>query len=174
MLHLHQNIHAPGVVRMRPNEVTGGIRLGRVSVGGEELFEVTSGDAAGYRVDGALMRLQLPTPVAEGRRYRAARSNGASMCRRTAPAAWGTAIARCTTSATGSPKIGVYDDLRGWDADPYTGGAEFYDSFAEYHVNITVPAGWTVMGTGALQNPGRRFLGADPANGWRRRRPPMR
>ena len=51
------------------------------------------------------------------------------------------------------PRMAVYDDLRGWDAQPYLGNAEFYDDFGDYRVSVTVPAGWTVMGTGALLNP---------------------
>jgi len=151
LVHLHQNIHAPGVVRMRPNEVTGGIRLERVAVEGRELFEVSDGDSAGYRVDGAVMRLQLPTPLGEGGEVRLQID-------------WSFTVPQNGSGRMGwsdhamyyigywFPKVGVYDDLRGWDADPYTGGAEFYDSFADYRVSITVPAGWTVMGTGELLN----------------------
>jgi len=151
MLHLHQNIHAPGVVRMRPNEVTGGVRLDRVAVGGQELFEVT-GEGAGYQVLGTLLRVQLPTPVGEGGDV-------------DVQIDWSFEVPQNGSGRMGHsdremyyigywfPKIGVYDDLRGWDADPYTGGAEFYDSFADYRVSITVPVGWTVMGTGELLNP---------------------
>src|SRR6185295_3891490 len=51
------------------------------------------------------------------------------------------------------PRMAVYDDVRGWDAEPYLGTAEFYDEFGDYRVALTVPAGWTVMGTGTLLNP---------------------
>jgi hypothetical protein len=51
------------------------------------------------------------------------------------------------------PRVAVYDDLRGWDTDPYLGPSEFYNNFGEYDVNITVPAGWLVASTGQLQNP---------------------
>jgi hypothetical protein len=156
MLHLHQNIHAPGVVRMRPNEVTGGISLERVAVEGRELFEVADGDSAGYRVDGTLMRLQLPTPLGEGGEVRL-------------QIEWSFTVPQNGSGRMGHsdhemyyigywfPKIAVYDDLRGWDADPYTGGAEFYDSFGDYRVNITVPTGWTLIGTGTLSNPDEVF-----------------
>ena len=49
------------------------------------------------------------------------------------------------------PKIAVFDDLRGWDAEPYK-GAEFYEGYGDYRVSLTVPNGWTVMATGDLQN----------------------
>ncbi|MDT8341899.1 MAG: M1 family metallopeptidase, partial [Longimicrobiales bacterium] len=58
------------------------------------------------------------------------------------------------------PKMAVYDDLRGWDAEPYLGAAEFYDAFADYEATLTVPAGWTVMATGDLLNPEEVFTAA--------------
>jgi hypothetical protein len=51
------------------------------------------------------------------------------------------------------PRVAVYDDLRGWDAELYLGPSEFYNDFGRYDVNITVPAGWIVSGTGDLVNP---------------------
>jgi len=50
------------------------------------------------------------------------------------------------------PKIAVFDDLRGWDAEPYQ-GAEFYEGYGDYRVSLTVPNGWTAMATGELENP---------------------
>jgi hypothetical protein len=51
------------------------------------------------------------------------------------------------------PRVAVYDDLRGWDTDPYLGPAEFYNNFGHFDVSIDVPAGWIVGATGVLQNP---------------------
>lgn len=51
------------------------------------------------------------------------------------------------------PRIAVYDDLRGWDPEIYLGPSEFYNNFGTFDVNIDVPAGWIVSGTGVLQNP---------------------
>lgn len=51
------------------------------------------------------------------------------------------------------PRVAVYDDLRGWDPEPYLGPSEFYNNFGRYDVKIDVPAGWIVSGTGQLQNP---------------------
>jgi hypothetical protein len=51
------------------------------------------------------------------------------------------------------PRVAVYDDLRGWDTDPYLGPAEFYNNFGRFDVSIDVPAGWIVGATGVLQNP---------------------
>jgi hypothetical protein len=51
------------------------------------------------------------------------------------------------------PRVSVYDDLRGWDPEPYLGPSEFYNNFGRFDVSINVPAGWIVSGTGVLQNP---------------------
>lgn len=51
------------------------------------------------------------------------------------------------------PRLAKYDDLRGWETSVYMGPSEFYNNFGRFDVNITVPAGWIVSGTGILQNP---------------------
>ena len=51
------------------------------------------------------------------------------------------------------PRVAVYDDLRGWDTDPYLGPSEFYNNFGRFDVSIDVPGGWIVGATGVLRNP---------------------
>jgi hypothetical protein len=51
------------------------------------------------------------------------------------------------------PRVAVYDDLRGWDTDPYLGPSEFYNNFGRFDVSLDVPAGWIVGATGLLKNP---------------------
>jgi hypothetical protein len=48
--------------------------------------------------------------------------------------------------------MAVYDDVNGWHTDQYLGQAEFYMGYGDYDVALTVPAGWLVGATGALQN----------------------
>lgn len=50
------------------------------------------------------------------------------------------------------PRLAKYDDLRGWDTNPYLGPSEFYNNYGKFDVKIEVPAGWIVSGTGVLQN----------------------
>lgn len=50
------------------------------------------------------------------------------------------------------PRVAVYDDVRGWNIEPYLGQGEFYLDFGDYNLAITVPAGYIVAATGALQN----------------------
>jgi hypothetical protein len=51
------------------------------------------------------------------------------------------------------PRIGVYDDVEGWDINEYTGPAEFYNDFGSFDVEITVPGNYLLWATGKLQNP---------------------
>jgi len=51
------------------------------------------------------------------------------------------------------PKVNVYDDLRGWNTEPYLGQGEFYLEYGNFTVEITVPAGYIVASTGTLTNP---------------------
>jgi hypothetical protein len=49
------------------------------------------------------------------------------------------------------PRMAVYDDVRGWNTDQYI-GAEFYLEYGDFDVTLTLPAGYTVAGTGVLRN----------------------
>lgn len=51
------------------------------------------------------------------------------------------------------PRMAVYDDVRGWNTDPYLGQAEFYLEYGDVEYEVTLPAGYVVAGTGVLQNP---------------------
>jgi hypothetical protein len=50
------------------------------------------------------------------------------------------------------PRVCVFDDLRGWNTEPYLGQGEFYLEYGDYNLSITVPAGYIVAATGMLQN----------------------
>ncbi len=50
------------------------------------------------------------------------------------------------------PRMAVYDDVRGWNTDQYLGQGEFYLEYGDIDYAITVPAGFTVAGSGVLQN----------------------
>ena len=51
------------------------------------------------------------------------------------------------------PQIAVYDDIDGWDHLSYTGAYEFYNDFADFDVEITVPGKHLVWATGNFLNP---------------------
>ena len=51
------------------------------------------------------------------------------------------------------PRVCVYDDIRGWNADPYLGPSEFYLEYGDFDVSLTAPAGHIVVASGELLNP---------------------
>ena len=49
------------------------------------------------------------------------------------------------------PRMCVYDDLRGWDTQPYLGN-EFYLEYGDFDYTVTVPSNFLVAGSGELTN----------------------
>jgi hypothetical protein len=51
------------------------------------------------------------------------------------------------------PRMAVYDDVKGWNNEPYLGVGEFYLEYGDFDVKLTVPHDYIVGATGLLQNP---------------------
>lgn len=51
------------------------------------------------------------------------------------------------------PRMCVYDDIKGWNTNPYLGASEFYLEYGDFDVNITVPSNHFVLCSGELLNP---------------------
>ncbi|MBB4634877.1 M1 family metallopeptidase [Longimicrobium terrae] len=127
--------------------------------GGMNMREVSvSGRPVTPHIDGTMMRLDLPRPLAPGE------SVEMSM-------AWSFIIPEYGSDrmarqgdlyqiAQWHPRMAVYDDVSGWNTLPYIGQGEFYREIGDYDVSITVPAGFTVGATGTLQNPGEVLTSA--------------
>jgi hypothetical protein len=58
------------------------------------------------------------------------------------------------------PRMAVYDDVKGWNHEPYIGAGEFYLEYGNFDVTVTVPPGYVVAATGALDN-GQSVLSAE-------------
>ena len=52
------------------------------------------------------------------------------------------------------PRVAVFDDVNGWNHQPYLGSGEFYLNYGDYTMELTVPASHTVVATGTLLNEG--------------------
>ncbi len=151
VVHLYQNLHQAGAARNSPQEVTGGVDLSRVEVAGVPLEPGDLRAGPGYRVEGTVMTLRPPEPVEPGDTVSLALSWTATLPQDGA-GRMGHSAKEVYFVAYWFPKMAVFDDLRGWDAEPYLSNAEFYDEFGSYRAALTVPAGWTVMATGRLAN----------------------
>ena len=150
VVHLHQNLHKEGVVRNRPQKLTGGMNLTSVNFNGEQLLERSSSREVGYTINGTRMNFNLPEPIKPG----------------TTAAfefAWSFEVPEAGAPRIGQdgeiffvgywfPQIAVYDDVNGWKADAYMGNGEFYADFGSYDVSLTVPEQFVVGATGDLVN----------------------
>ncbi|HYO20870.1 MAG TPA: M1 family metallopeptidase, partial [Flavisolibacter sp.] len=56
------------------------------------------------------------------------------------------------TIAQWYPKMAVYDDIQGWNTNPYLGQGEFYLEYGDFDYAITAPSNLIIVGSGELQN----------------------
>jgi len=64
----------------------------------------------------------------------------------------GTKNGKIFTVAQWYPRMCVYDDIQGWNTNPYQGASEFYLEYGNFDVNITVPSNHFVVCSGELTN----------------------
>jgi hypothetical protein len=157
VVHLHQNLFAQGVERVRPVPITGGMTVTRVAVDGRPVAGAARAAAAGaagagaFSVDGTLMNIVLARPLAPGDSLDAEFDWHFTVPPAGAPR-MGHADREVFTIAQWYPQLAVYDDLAGWHARPYWGNAEFHLMYGSFDVSITLPEGWLVGATGTLEN----------------------
>lgn len=147
---LVQNIHAPGAVRLEPAEVTGGVKLSRVVVGGETLQE-GGRNGPRYVVDGTKLYLIPSRPVLPRTSVDLAMDWSFTIPKAGAGGRMGYDT-DLFFLAYFYPQMAVYDDVEGWAVDQFLSPGEFYADFGSYQVDLEVPAGWVVTGTGELTN----------------------
>ena len=161
---LEQNICAPGSVTSTLNQpplvfqdavfdfscrgFSGGVQLGHVRIGGRDVA---------YEVYGTTMKLPLARPL----------EPGGSL---DIDIAWSFPIPPYAAARMGRdgslyeiawwyPRMAVYDDVSGWNHEPYIGAGEFYLEYGSFDVSITLPASFVVTATGLLQNPEQVLTG---------------
>ena len=157
-LHVEQNICAPVSVTNKLNQpplVFGPSTFDfscQGFVGGDSIESVIS---AGRRLvvllDGTTMRVELPAALPPGGKvdidiawnFRVPEYGAGRMGR----------DGQLFEIAQWYPRVAVYDDVRGWNHEPYIGAGEFYLEYGSFDVALKVPAGFVVAATGSLLNP---------------------
>ena len=61
------------------------------------------------------------------------------------------------TIAQWYPRMCVYDDIRGWNTNPYLGASEFYLEYGDFDVSLAIPSNQIVVCSGKLLNPSEVF-----------------
>ena len=124
--------------------------------GGYNLSDVTiNGDKANYIVSDTRMQLRLENPIEanSGRAeiiidydFKIPEYGADRMGRIKQSQGWVYEIAQWF------PRMAVYDDVRGWNNNPYLGSGEFYLDYGDIDFKITVPYDFIVVGSGELLN----------------------
>jgi hypothetical protein len=111
-----------------------------------------NGTAVQPRINDTMMRVDLPAPL----RPRGGRTTISLRYSFRVPEHGSDRMGRDSSLyelAQWYPRMAVYDDVRGWNTDPYLGQGEFYLEYGDFDYAVTVPAGYVVAGSGVLQNP---------------------
>ena len=149
VVHLDQNVFAPGARRNRRTPITGGIELGPVRLDGAPVESRHVG--RGYTEALTLLEVTPAAPIAPGTVA-------------TLDFEWTFIVPPAPTFRNGNldfdvfavaqwyPRMAVYDDVYGWDETPYLGDGEFYLEYGDFDVALTLPSGWLVGATGVLVN----------------------
>ena len=144
---LYPNIYKKGASRLKnisSEDVTNGVLIERLSAN-DEIFP-----AKNYRIDATNMNVRIK-PLLPGQTV-------------TFDIAYTYTLNKRSHIRTGEiedgayfiayffPRIAVYDDIDGWNRNPYLGTQEFYNDFCDFRTSVTVPAEYIVWATGDLTN----------------------
>lgn len=159
-LYLDQNLFAKdsrGQVRMpadkrsrygdSKSDFSGGYTLESVFVGGQK---------ADYLVTDTRMQIRLDKPLGAGGQQTeldiqfsyTLPDYGADRC-----GIQSTKNGKMYAVAQWYPRFCVFDDVKGWNTEPYLGPSEFYLEYGDFTMNITAPAALLVVAGGELLNP---------------------
>ena len=153
VLRLDQNIYTANVPRAETvPEITDGMVVTKLAINGASVDVSDRSNSAGRSPRGTVAppltvpkatgitqtvaTIQLPTPVApKGTatidaewHFRVPLVNGVRGLRM---GRWGDSLYQPTQWY---PRVAMYDDLRGWDTEPYLGPSEFYNNFGRFDV----------------------------------------
>lgn len=167
VMKLWQNLHAPGVPRNEEAEVTGGVQIGRLAVGGQALAAGSGRAPVGYTVSGTNLFIRPARALLPGDSVRIEVDFSYRLPQAGAGARMGYDADNLLYLAYWHPQMAVYDDIGGWHLDPFLGGAEFYMGYGNYEYTVDAPEGWVVMGSGRLTNP-EAVLPRPVLDRWRR------
>ncbi|MGC6437825.1 MAG: M1 family metallopeptidase [Flavobacteriaceae bacterium] len=128
--------------------------------GGFKLEKVTNtrGEALSYTINGTMMRINLPSPLRQGKtfsfkiKYWYNINDRMKIGGRSGYEYFEDEGNAIYTIAQFFPRMAVYNEVEGWQNKQFLGRGEFTLPFGDYEVNITVPADHIVAATGELKN----------------------
>jgi hypothetical protein len=146
-LKLYPNLYQKGNIRampIKPEDITDGVRVDKIEI------NQTAYDTSKMMVNGTNMiipnQVTLPKQKIHLKIYYSYTLN------RTSHVRTGQVDTGAFFIAYFFPRIAVYDDIDGWNTNPYRGTEEFYNDFCNFKAAITVPGNYQVWATGNLTN----------------------
>ena len=142
---LYPNLYKKGAMRMmplKPEDVTDGVTISNLSIDG---VGVNAGAARGTDMG---VRVAAAGP---GKSLHVSLDFSYTL-NKTSHVRTGQVDSGSLFVAYFFPRIAVYDDIDGWNRNPYLGSQEFYNDFCNFNVEVTVPGDYAVWGTGDLVN----------------------
>ena len=145
---LYPNLFKKGVIRsmpIHPEDVTNGVKIASIEIDHQEV------DTAKLIIDGTNMVVNVPQILPKQKIH--FKILYSYTLNKTSHIRTGQVDTGAFFIAYFFPRITVYDDVDGWNQNPYLGTAEFYNDFCHFHASITVPGNYQVWATGNLTNP---------------------
>ncbi len=143
---LYPNLFKKGSIRsmpIRPEDVTDGVKIAKLSSDGQEQ------DSTKFDIEGTNMVLNAR--VAPGQKIHFDITYSYNL-NKTSAIRTGQVDTGAFFIAYFFPRVAVYDDIDGWNKNPYRGAEEFYNDFSHFNAEITVPGNYQVWATGNLIN----------------------
>jgi hypothetical protein len=146
-LKLYPNIFKKGSIRNMPvsaSDLTNGMQLKRLAIDGKNQ------DTSRWVADGTNLTLKT-TPILPKQKVHLDIAYSYTL-NKTSHIRTGQVDSGAFFIAYFFPRITVYDDIDGWNQNPYTGREEFYNDFCHFNLAVTVPGNYKVWSTGNLKN----------------------
>ncbi|MBO9199672.1 MULTISPECIES: M1 family metallopeptidase [Niastella] len=144
---LYPNIYKKGSMRMmqvKPADITNGVHISSFQ------FNNTTIDSNRLQIDGTNMSVPVTTLAPGGTMHFSIQY--VYTLNKTSHIRTGEIEPGADFIAYFFPRIAVYDDIDGWNMEPYLGPQEFYNDFGNFNAAITVPGNYVVWATGDLAN----------------------
>lgn len=130
-------------------------KISRLKTDEQGYHKVTSlkqnGTAANYSEEGTILEVTLDKPVLPGKKTVLEMEFNAQVPVQIRRSGRDNAEGIAYSMTQWYPKLCAYDE-DGWHANEYL-GREFYGTWGDFEVNITIDSAYTIGGTGYLQNP---------------------
>jgi hypothetical protein len=149
---LYPNLFKKGSIRnmpVKPEDITDGVKIKKLSIDQQDQ------DTSKLTIEGTNMIVKVPALLPKQTMHFNVAYN--YILNKTSHIRTGQVDSGAFFIAYFFPRVAVYDDIDGWNQNPYRGSEEFYNDFCHFNAEITVPGNYQVWATGNLTNPNQVY-----------------